>query len=386
MSEHVLLTGATGLLGRYLVRDLLQAEEHVAVLVRPNRRHTAADRVESMMRAWESRLKTDLPRPHVLSGDISQPGLGLSAEDAAWARAHCDSVLHNAASLEFHESDRTKDPWRSNVDGTKHVLDFCAENEIWDLHHVSTAYICGLRKGRVLESEVDVGQTFSNDYEQSKLTAEKLVRDAGSFNSVTVYRPAIIVGDSKTGFTTTFHGFYHLVRLAWTLASNPEFFAAASDENPNRVPTRITLSGEESKNFVPVDWVSKAMTRIVCAREHHNETYHLTSPDRVSARMMQDVLEKIIGVRNTEFCGAGTELDNPTLVEKLFYEHLQQYDAYWRDDPIFDLTNISNALPEAPCPVIGPDMLLRLAQKAIELNFRWNDPPVPKMKSVATAG
>lgn len=385
MSAHLLVTGATGLLGRYLVRDLLQNEEPVAVLVRPNRRHNAVERVEAMMRAWESRLKMPLPRPHVLSGNICEPGLGLSSEDANWVRANCDAVLHNAASLEFHESDRSKDPWRSNVDGVQNVLDFCADMDIWDLHHVSTAYVCGLRKGRVLETELDLGQEFSNDYEKSKLQAEKMVRGAGFFNSVTVYRPAIIVGDSKTGFTTTFHGFYHLVRLAFTLTSSPDIAAAISDDNPDRVPTRLTLSGDEAKNFVPVDWVSAAITEIACSRQHHGETYHLTSPDRVSARMMQDVLEKIIGVRNTVFCGGGTKLDNPTLVERLFYEHLQQYDAYWRDDPIFDLTNTSTALPDNPCPVIGPDMLLRLARKAIELNFRWNDPPVPKLDEVASA-
>jgi len=384
MNSYLLLTGATGLLGRYLVRDLLLEDVPTAVLVRPNRRSSAEERVEAMMQSWETRLAQRLPRPHVLSGDISQPGLGLSREDGNWVRKHCDSLLHNAASLTFHGSDPEKEPWKSNYTGVQRVLDFCADLQILDLHHVSTAYVCGLRKGRVLESELDEGQEFSNDYERSKLEAEKLVRSAQGVNTATVYRPAIIVGDSQTGFTTTFHGFYHFVRLAWTLAQSEEIYAAISDDNPDRVPTRLTLSGNEAKNFVPVDWVSAAITEIVRNRAHYGNTYHLTSNKRVTALMMQDVLEKIIGVRNTVFVGAGTTLENPTLVERLFYEHLQTYGSYWRDDPIFDLTNIAGALPHLPCPILDADMLLRLAQTAIELNFRFSDPPVRQLNE-ATA-
>lgn len=383
MSSHLLLTGATGLLGRYLLRDLLQADVPVAVLVRPNRRRSAEDRVEALMQSWERLLEKRLPRPVVLSGDITQPGLGLDSEEGNWVRAHCDSVLHNAASLTFHAASEEGEPWRSNVHGVRNVLDFCAETQIWDFHHVSTAYVCGLRKGRILESELDMGQEFSNDYERSKLLAEKMVRESGLFNSVTVYRPAIIVGDSQTGFTTTFHGFYHLVRLAWTLTQSPDIHAAIRDDNPNRVPTRLTLSADDAKNFVPVDWVSAAISEIVCNRLLYEQTYHLTARNRVTARMMQDVLENIIGIRNTVFCGAATKLDNPTLVERLFYEHLQTYHSYWRDDPVFDLTNTTRALPHLPCPVIDSATLMRLAQKAIELNFRWNDPPVRTLNQVS---
>jgi len=81
----------------------------------------------------------------------------------------------------------------------------------------------------VLETELDVGQTPGNAYEQSKMEAEKLVRAAEWIDSPTIYRPSIIVGDSRTGYTTTFHGFYVMVKLAHTLVSRMVRGSTAGD-------------------------------------------------------------------------------------------------------------------------------------------------------------
>ncbi len=186
---YVLLTGVTGLVGRYLVRDLLQANVRLAVLVRPSRRQTARQRMETLLAEWEEELGHSLPRPVVLEGDISEPDLGLDPAALRWISEHCDSIIHNAASLQFVATSKESEPWRSNVQGVKHVLDVCQQAGIRQFHHVSTAYVCGLREGLILESELDVGQTLSNDYEQSKVEAEKLVRSAPFIDSLTVYRP-----------------------------------------------------------------------------------------------------------------------------------------------------------------------------------------------------
>ena len=100
----------------------------------------------------------------------------------------------------------------------QHVLELCRNAGIRNFHHVSTAYVCGLRQGRILESELDVGQKMSNDYEQSKLQAEKMVRSADFLDSLTVHRPAIIIGDSTNGYTTTYHGFYAPLQAVYTMA------------------------------------------------------------------------------------------------------------------------------------------------------------------------
>ncbi len=380
MNYHILLTGATGLLGRYLLRDLLLADTSVAVLVRRGRRQNAAERVEAMMLSWESMLDRELPRPHVLEGDLTKPNLGLDEDELAWVEQNCDSVLHNAASLTFISSDPDGEPWISNVTGTQNVLDVCEKTGIKDFHHVSTSYVCGLRDGDVFENELDEGQEWGNDYERSKVQAETLVRNATFLSPPTFYRPAIIVGDSQTGFTTSFHGFYATLHLTYTLKKSMN---AEMGHDPSK-PTRITLDGNECKNFVPVDWVSAVTTHVVTNRELHGQTYHLTPESSVSATEVKQVLDLAIGFEGSVFHGAGKPVDDPSEIEQLFYEHIRVYDSYWRDDPKFDGTNTRNAAPHLPCPTIDFDMLLMMANKAIEMDFRWKE-KVPAANVGATS-
>ncbi len=368
MSYHILLTGATGLLGRYLVRDLLLADVPVAVVARRSRRTSAQDRVDALMATWEETLGRELPRPKVLDGDLCEPEFGLSDVDLDWVSENCDTVLHNAASLNFISTDPKGEPWLSNVQGTQNVLDVCRRTGIKDFHHVSTSYVCGLRNGRIMEDELDVGQTLGNDYEQSKVQAEKLVREADFLSPPTFYRPAIIVGDSQTGFTTTFHGFYAALNLASTLRKS-----LGNEDQTIHMPTRVTLDGTESKNLVPVDWVSAVTAHIVTRPQFHGRTFHLTPTAPVTIRTIVEVLEKACGFKDTIFAGNGHVLENPTDVEQLFYEHIRVYNSYWRDDPTFDCTNTQEAAPHLPCPEIDKELLLKLAKAAIDMDFRWKD-------------
>src|SRR5579872_447818 len=89
---YVFLTGATGLLGRYLIKDLTLAGLPLAVLVRPSRRATARHRVESVMCQLDGLLGRLLPRPVVLEGDITQPDLGLDARSIRWVAENCDTM------------------------------------------------------------------------------------------------------------------------------------------------------------------------------------------------------------------------------------------------------------------------------------------------------
>ena len=375
MNYHLLLTGATGLLGRYLLRDLLLADVPVAAVVRRSRRQSAEDRIEALMGTWEDLLQREMPRPYVLEGDITEPFLGLDATARHWVDEHCDSVLHNAASLSFVATSEDGEPYRSNIKGTQNVLDLCEETGIRDFHHVSTAYVAGLRTGRIMENELDLGQQLSNPYEESKIAAEKLVRSAKFLSPPTVFRPAIIVGDSKTGFTSTFHGFYACLELAHTLVGSMGMIGTQSE---GQKKTRISLDGTETKNFIPVDWVSEVISSIVTHPQHHGQTYHLTPRERVSSVMIRDVLERAYGFYGAEFSGYGKPIENPDDIERLFYEQIRVYNSYWRDDPEFDTTNLQTACPHLPCPTMNEELMLMLSAKAMEMDFRWRDKPVKR--------
>ena len=248
MSYH-LLTGATGLLGNYLLRDLLLRDIPVAELVRPNRKQTARQRIEAALCAWDVEYGRPLPRPVVMEGDIAQPDLGLDAVNIRWAAEYCSAVIQNAASLTFHSTSKEGEPWRSNIGGTRNVLEFCRNTGIRKFHHVSTAYVAGLRQGKVLETELDVGQQFSNDYECSKLQSETMVREADFLDEPTVFRPGIIIGDSQTGMTTTYHGYYAALQLVHTIVrSMPtnETGLVGGDR------TRLTLSGNDVRSKISI--------------------------------------------------------------------------------------------------------------------------------------
>ena len=215
----------------------------MAVVVRRSRRKGAQERVDALMATWEERMGREFPSPKVLEGDLTEENLGLSDADVDWVRENCDAVLHNAASLTFISTDPDGEPWRSNVKGTQNVLDLCEKTGIKDFHHVSTSYVCGLRSDKVLETQLDEGQTLGNDYEKSKVTAEKMIRSAEFLSPPTVYRPAIIVGDSNDGFTTTFHGFYASLHLAYTLMKS------FNEKRPRTVAHAVLASSAPSWSF-----------------------------------------------------------------------------------------------------------------------------------------
>lgn len=371
---HLLLTGATGLLGRYLMRDLMEAGVQLAVLVRPSRRKAPELRIEAAMRCWEEQLGRELPRPVVLAGDISQPDFGLNPEQIKWAAENCDGMLHNAASLSFVTTGRDAEPWRSNVGGTQNALEFCRQADIKKFFHVSTAYVAGIRHGRAYEHELDVGQQYGNCYEESKVEAEKLVREAKHLDSVTFFRPGIIIGDSVTGMTTTYHNFYVAVNLAKSLSDHK----TEKDETGLAVANQVhfNMNGNERKHLVPVDWVSAVMAHIVNTPENHGKTYHLTPRVPLTMRLIRDVLEAEVGFYGVEFYGAGERRKDSSENEDMFFQHMEVYNSYWRDDPQFDTTNTLAAAPHLPCPIVDRAMLRHLTRVAIQNRFSWKDPVV----------
>lgn len=374
--KYTLFTGATGLLGAYLMRDGMTVGEHYAVIARSSILESARSRIETTLARFERETGRPLPRPVVLEGDLSKPNLGLSADDLRWIRSHCDRVLHNAASLIFYRDEDTNEPYRSNVDGTRHVLDVAERSGIRVFHHVSTSYVCGLRTDRCFESELDMGQQFGNDYEKSKVESEKMVRSATFLDSLTVFRPAIIIGDSQTGYTSTYHGFFAPLKIAQALTANSS--TGVVDGMP--LLNSLGFSGDERKNFVPVDWVSAVMTHVMSNRSQWGKTYHLVPRNRVSVLTSLKVFEEAIkrfykdrqrpGDRPT----VGQDYDDWQKSQAVFRDQMGVYQSYWRDDPEFDDTNVREAAPHLPCPVMNFAPLLRMSKYALENGFGWPKP------------
>jgi nucleoside-diphosphate-sugar epimerase len=364
--SHVLLTGATGLVGRYLLKDLLLADQPIAVLVRAKCQQSAAERLDRLLTFWEGQLKRRLPRPTCLEGDIARADLGLSRDSCRWITDHCHSVFHSAASLQFFGTNRDGEPWRTNLAGTANVLEFCRQFGIREMHHVSTAFVCGRRTGLIREDELEMGQDFRNDYEHAKFKAEVLVRQARFLDRLTIYRPGIITGDSRTGYTSTYHGFYAYIQFGWLAVQ----MLARGHDGRVFYPIRITLTGDERRNLVPVDWVSEAASRIFLNRALHGKTYHLTPRIPLRARQAQEALVEYFQIRGPIFIGQ-RELIHAEMndFERMFYDYMARYKDYWSAQPLFDCTNTMDALPDLPCPELDAACLRRLIDFAVRNRF-----------------
>jgi thioester reductase-like protein len=358
-SEWVMLTGATGFLGRYLLRDLLASGRRVAVLARDARGISAAERIRDLSPHWADTKSHDRPAsPVVLTGDLRTRGLGLSDAERHWVAKHVRGVVHAAADVAFHSS-RADNLWATNVEGTERLLDLCAAQGVREFHHVSTAFVCGDRAGPMGEEELDRGQGFHNEYERSKFEAERRIRAARCVRA-TIYRPSIVVGDSRTGFTSSYHSFYRFLELGTRLAAPQPVLPSGRCFLPLRLP----LSGEELRNLVPVDWVAQAVVRIVNDPLRQGRTYHLVAREPVSMREIEAVAAEVLGIDGVRWAGPGP-LSDPSGLESLFLQQVRDYWPYLRGDPVFDDSNTRAALPDLPAPKMDRTLLARLMRFAV---------------------
>ena len=267
MGATVLLTGFPGFIGTRLARRLLAGdpEARIVALVEPR----------MVERARTVAAGLDGGRVEVQPGDITEARLGL--DDATYARLarSTTAVHHLAAVYDLAVGEALAE--RVNVQGTTNVVHFCLAAPNLERHnYVSTAYVAGWRSGRVLEDELAEGQTFKNHYESTKFAAEVVVRNELDRVPTTIYRPAIVVGDSRTGETQKFDGPYYLLR---TIA---------------RAGKRIPQigRGDSPFNVVPVDFVVEAIATVSADEQAAGSTLHLVDPEPLSSAELMRLLSR----------------------------------------------------------------------------------------------
>jgi thioester reductase-like protein len=266
----VFFTGFPGFIGRRLVAKLLdeRPDQRILALVEP--------RFAEQARAVAAELDGD--QIEILPGDIGDRRLGLDEETYQRLTKEVTSAHHLAAIYDLAVPLETAQ--RVNVEGTGNVLDLCARCEKFErLNYVSTAYVAGDRHGVVYEHELILGQDFKNHYESTKFQAEVWVREAMHRIPTTIYRPAIVVGDSRTGETQKFDGPYYMLRT----------IARATQD---RTPIVQFGRSEASFNCVPVDFIVDAIGALAGDPAAVGETVHLVDPDPVTAAQMAELFSQ----------------------------------------------------------------------------------------------
>jgi thioester reductase-like protein len=262
----VLLTGATGFVGMELVaRWLERSDRDVTAIVRAADDARARARVDDVLDdLLGERAAQYRGRVRAVAGDITAPGLGLSAATREELAEHTSTIVHSAASVSFTlplEQARA-----INLQGTRRMLELAALAErrggLDCFGHISTAYVAGDHAGRFAESDLELGQGFHNSYEQSKFEAERLVRRSDL--PTRVMRPSIIVGERESGWTAAFNVLY------WPLRALSRGVFAAIPAYPG-----------SPVDVVSIDYVADAV-HALCDETGGGETYHLIAGPEAS--------------------------------------------------------------------------------------------------------
>jgi len=214
-------------------------------------------------------------RAEILVGDVCDMDLGLSSvEYRALSREL--SWIHHLAGIYWMGIDE-KTARAVNVTGTRTVLDLARDApRLERVVHWSTAMVSGDRKGTWYEEDLEAGQKFRNAYERTKYEAEKLVRAAMRTLPITVIRPGIIVGDSRTGEIDKLDGPYYLITLIATNASGMRLPMLGRTESP--------------LHLVPIDYVIDAAWHVARREDAAGKTFHIVDPQPLRAGQVFDAV------------------------------------------------------------------------------------------------
>ncbi|MCF6158300.1 MAG: NAD-dependent epimerase/dehydratase family protein [wastewater metagenome] len=372
----ILVTGSTGFLGSYLARELFEIGYHLKLLMRKRADVQGKERIPEVFPAL-----TGIPcgmfndRIEVIEGDVCDISLGLDRETYLRLANSVDEVFHCAAATKFGT---TEDSIlvNTNVYGTEHIFLFCLSNKLKRLHYISTAYVAGTRRERVFEHELEKRQSFNNTYEKSKFEAERFL---GQFTKkhgipVTIYRPSIIIGDSRTGFTKNYDNIYafgkglNRYKNYEMRARNRRFINGINYRTPLRVP------GDKysTLNLVPVDYVTRAIIEISAQKKSINSTFHMVNPSPPTLGELAEWMKTIFSIRKVKIVPLNEfQLSPHTRHEKLLLQGTKALLPYMFGEPYFDSTGTRNLLRGTgiECPLITQEFVNNLMVYAA--NTKW---------------
>lgn len=265
------VTGATGFIGKRLVKTLLERRgSTVYFLLRPESEGKVAD----LLAYWGVSKTRACP----VFGDLTTKKLGVGAEDIKQLKGQIDHVYHLAAVYDLSADEESQ--VAVNIEGTRNVVEFAKAIDAGHLHHVSSIAAAGLYEGVFREDMFDEAEGLDHPYFMTKHESEKIVRKEAKV-PWTVYRPAMVAGDSKTGEMDKIDGPYYFFKLIQRMRQIL----------PPWMPS-IGLEGGRV-NIVPVDFVVAALDHISHLKTDLNKKcYHLVDPQGYRVGDVLDIFSK----------------------------------------------------------------------------------------------
>jgi len=371
MSKTILLTGGTGFLGSYLGYEFLKKGSHVIYLAREQRGRSAKERVEALINAIDPDfLKSGIASYEIWSGDVTQPNIGQSNEIISKWNGKIDEVWHCAAVLHFRDTYETLTE-AININGTLNVLNITKKLGVKRYQHISTAYASGKAPGKVFEDQETHDYDFRNPYERTKYDAEQEVKKKSEqydFDT-TIYRPSVIVGNSSTGKTLSFTGFYNIAKIFNLIRKlMMRNIKQDSDKMKNAgiyldgdklvLPLKFPCRKGSTVNIVPIDYVVDTICKLADSPKSIGQLYHITHPNPPEIVKLMNVGTQLMDIEDISFVDCPYKNALNLIREEVnnyaalglnisFCLEIREYIHYFYGEPYFDLTNVYDTLGDS---------------------------------------
>jgi nucleoside-diphosphate-sugar epimerase len=379
---RVFLTGGTGFLGSHIGAELLRRGYRVTFLARPTPQHSAEQRVGRVL-VWHGVPTADRERAQVVAGDLTKPGLGIEPAAREGALDAGVQIVHCASDTSFLERDRDR-VVAANVGGLRHLLEVAAAG-CAAFHHLSTAYVAGRHTGACREQlvrQVD----FHNVYEETKCRAEWLASEICQAEDIplTIYRPSICYGHSRTGRALRFDAFYYPMRTAHLVRRLFERDILQRDGERARhmgvclerdgamfVPVRIEASANGGLNLIPIDYLVAAFLALM-ETPLAGRIYHIANARTERLETLVDYTRSYFRLGGLRACTGGDCSTPPrSELETLVDGYLEPYGPYMRDTRTFDCAHSSPILERLgiACPALDYAVFQRCIDYALQVNW-----------------
>jgi amino acid adenylation domain-containing protein/thioester reductase-like protein len=347
---RVLLTGATGFLGAFFLRDLLLQREirQVVCLVRAQDNDDALQRIKKNLSQYAFWQDSFLPRLQAVASDIAEPLLALDILTYERLTIECDVIFHLAAHVNYIQPYSAH--YSGNILGTLNILRFAVSGKVKPLHYVSTIAVFGpaglLSPTPIIYEDDDImpyleGMQYDSGYSQSKWAVERIIWQAKERGiPLAVYRPGFIMGDSVTG------------------AGNPKDFVARLIRGCIKIGAYPKLINQR-KEFVPVNYVSAALFNISRDNLRLGKAYHLVPPDNKQSTDLNPFFELlnqcgyqlkclnypewIAKLETDKELGSNPLMPLLPMLSEVVYKQLTRWEVY-ENMPVYDTQNTKSAL------------------------------------------
>ena len=261
--KTIFLTGANGFIATQIARNVLTCKDTTIIaLVRADDASEAEAKLKREWWDYPELIEALGTRIHTACGDVCEPNFGLDRVQYMDIAEKTTHIIHTAADWRLLAIDELR---KTNVQGTANVIAFAKEvnkgHHLERLSHISTAYVAGAATGTISEDQLTDQYGFFTAYERSKFEGERLVQAEKGNLPISVFRPSMVVGDSRTGAIKTFNTFYFPLRLYLT-------------DKMRFMPVSRSLK----INVVPVDYVAKAVVQLTFEPNAEGKTFHTVAP------------------------------------------------------------------------------------------------------------